>query len=705
MSGQRQPSRIARHKSFAMRMDLSPSRAAPGLPLRGEERSNTPVVLLFLLLLAFWLFSRPYQGLWHDAIIYAVQALARLHPEVYAKDLFFLYGSQDDFTLFSPIYVAFIRLLGLDGAMLTLFIAGHALWLGAAMLLANRLLRGFPFWLGLVLVVVMPSDYGDMTWNYADSFLTAKLIAEGLTLLSLALVLQGQRIASILILAVAFAMHPLMALGGAAFIGLYLAGDKPRLVLGAGVLASVAVLLLGWLDVPPFSGLFATMDADWFHLAVTRAPDVFWDEWRHQGGGARSLLAFSLLAVAAVTADGQRRRAFLFALMTGLLALLLFWLGTSVFHNVLLIQLQVWRWLWLTQLFSYLAAAWLVGAFWQRDRTARMLLLGFLAAWLTRANIGGLIAVMASGLFIWHARREQAAAIPGWLARLLYALPVLAAVWWLSSVGLEVTSSALTKTMGRPTLEFGVVWLMLFLRASGGVFAVLIFLAVWRYGADRRKPVHLAAAAGVVFLLMLSLAFWDRRDTRQSYYAHQALKNAMPEFSHIIPYGAVVYWEDDMQMTWFVLGRASYASIGQTVSLIFNRQTAMEGKRRIDRLSALSVKDGVYAAEGNPAALPEKTFAGLVHACHDPALDFVILSKDFGEHVIERHFEKMTGKYFYLYNCAKLRRNFADTWPERADKKTWFCGSGDSICRFSPGNAAASFLISWGGLAGYEPNP
>lgn len=663
-----------------MLTDPLPSVAAQGLHIlrknqrrenqRRKNQDGAPTALLFLLLLALWFFSHPYQGLWHDGIIYAVQALARLHPEVYGKDLFFLYGSQNDFTLFSPVYVAFIRLLGLDGAMLVLFLAGHTLWLGAALLLASRLLRGFPFWFGLVLVIAMPGDYGDSTWHYADSFLAARLIAEGLTLLSLALLLRGKRLASLAALTAAFTMHPLMALAGAAFVGLYLACDKPRLVLGAGVLASVAVLLLGWLDVPPFGGLFATMDADWFHLAVTRAPDVFWDEWRHKGGGARSLLAFSLLAVAAVTAQGEQRRAFLFALMTGLLALLLFWLGTSVFHNVLLIQLQVWRWLWLTQLFSYLAAAWLAGEFWQRDQASRMLLLGFLSAWLTLASIGGLIAAAACGLFIWHARRGRAVTIPEWLARPLYALPFLAAVWWLANLWLETTSSALTKTLGRPALEFGVVWLMLFLRTGGGLIALLIFLAVWRYGADRRKPVHLATAAGVVFLLMLSLAFWDRQDARQHYYARQALKNAVPSFSRIIPYDAVVYWEDDMQMTWFALGRASYASIGQTVSLIFNRQTAMEGKRRIDRLSALGVKDGIFSPAENQAALPEKTFAGLVHVCHDPVLDFVILSKDFGDHAIERHFEKMTGKYFYLYDCATLRRNFADTWPDRADKKT-----------------------------------
>lgn len=652
-----------------MLTDTQASPAAQGLPFRGEGQVGTPRALLFLLLLALWFFSHPYQGLWGDGIFYALQALARLRPETYGKDLFFLYGSQDDFTLFSPIYAAFIRLFGLDGAMRVLLLAGHALWISAAMLLAGRLLRGFPLWLGLVLVVAMPRDYGDWTLDYAEPFLTPRLIAEGLTLLSLALVLQRKRLASLAVLAAVFTMHPLMALAGTAFVGLYLAVDKPRLALGVGALASAAVLLLGWLDVPPFGRLFSVMDAEWFQLSVVRASGVFWDEWQHKGGGTRSLLAFSLLATAAVTAKGEQRRTFLVPLVIGAAALLLFWLGTSVFHNVLLIQLQTWRWLWLIQLFSYLAAAWLVGEFWQRGRTARLLLLGFLTAWLTLGSIGGLLAVLVCGLFIWHARCGKAVAIPEWLASPLYALPFLAAAWWLADLWLEATSSAMMKTLGRPALEFGLVWLMLLLSAGGGVIAVLIFLAVWRYGADHRKLVHLATVAGVVFLLMLSFAFWDRQGAQQRYYAHQALKGGVPSFSRVIPAGDVVYWEDDVQMAWFGLGRASYASLGQTVGLIFNRQTAMEGKRRVDRLAALGVKDGIFSPGGDQATLPEKTFAGLVHVCHDPVLDYVILSKDFGAGVIERYFDRMAGKYFYLYDCAYLRQNFADTWAGNKNER------------------------------------
>jgi len=628
-----------------------------------------PKLLLFMLLLALWFFSHPYQGLWEDGIFYAVQALARLHPEMYGKDLFFLYGSQDDFTLFSPIYAAFIRLFGLDGAMLALLLAGHTLWFGSAMLLASRLLRGFPFWLGLVLVVAMPRVFsGVTTLEFAEPYLTPRLIAEGLTLLSIALLLKGKKLFSLAALVAAFTMHPLMAMAGAAFVGLYLTCDKPKVALMFGALASAIILLLGWMNISPFGRLFSVMDAEWLHLSMARSHYVFWDEWRYEEWGNRSLLTFSLLA-AAGAAKGRQRRIFLLPLVIGAAALLLFWLGTSVFHNVLLIQLQTWRWLWLTQLFSYLAAAWLVGEFWQRDRASRLLLLGFLTAWLTLGSIGGPLAVLVCGLFIWHARRGKAVVIPDRLANLLYLLPVLAAAWWLANIWLEATSSALMKTPGNPPIEFALVWMTLFLREGGGVIAVLIFLAVWRYGIDRRKPVHLATVAGVVFLLMLSVVFWDRQDPRQRYYAQQALRDPLPSFSRVIPAGAVVYWEDDVQMTWFGLGRASYASLGQTVGLIFNRQTAIEGKRRVDRLAALGVKDGIFSLARDRATLPEGSFVGLVHVCHDPALDYIILSKDFGAGVIERHFEKMTGKYFYLYDCAHLRQDFADRWAGNKNER------------------------------------
>ena len=56
-----------------------------------------------------------YHGLTGDGQIYAFQAFARLHPQLTA-DLYLQNTSQDQFTLFSPLYAWCIGLLGLENA-------------------------------------------------------------------------------------------------------------------------------------------------------------------------------------------------------------------------------------------------------------------------------------------------------------------------------------------------------------------------------------------------------------------------------------------------------------------------------------------------------------------------------------------------------------------------------------------------------------
>ena len=199
---------------------------------------------------------------------------------------------------------------------------------------------------------------------------------------------------------------------------------------------------------------------------------------------------------------------------------------------------------------------------------------------------------------------------------------------------------------------------------GSGIIGLGFFLLVWRYGTDRRIFVHLGIATGILILLLLSVALWYRPVKQESYYEQRALRDPIPSFTKHIPVDAVVYWEDDPKMTWFALGRANYASRLQTVGIVFSRKTAIEGKRRMDRLSALGVKDSIFSWEGYKSGLPHDSLKGLAHVCHDPVLDFVVLSKNFGIGVIDRYFEKITGKYFYLYDCSFLRKNYTDTWNE-----------------------------------------
>ena len=74
--------------------------------------SKIAALALVVTWLTLWLLMRGYHGLSGDAQIYAFQALARLHPQL-AADLYLQNTSQDQFTVFSPLYAACIDSLGL----------------------------------------------------------------------------------------------------------------------------------------------------------------------------------------------------------------------------------------------------------------------------------------------------------------------------------------------------------------------------------------------------------------------------------------------------------------------------------------------------------------------------------------------------------------------------------------------------------------
>jgi hypothetical protein len=64
--------------------------------------SRHQTVTAALSLSAIWLLTHRYHGIHHDALFYAVQALAHAAPARFEHDLFFAFGSQDDYTLFTP---------------------------------------------------------------------------------------------------------------------------------------------------------------------------------------------------------------------------------------------------------------------------------------------------------------------------------------------------------------------------------------------------------------------------------------------------------------------------------------------------------------------------------------------------------------------------------------------------------------------------
>src|ERR1700674_3724097 len=135
---------------------------------------------LVLTALTTWLILRGYHGLLGDAQLYAFQALARIQPHL-ANDLYLQNTSQDQFTIFSPVYAWFIEHLGLERAArwLTLLFTGWflaAAW-SAARVLTNR--NGA--WLAVIFLLIVDGSYGGASvFRFSEEFLTARLPAEAL---------------------------------------------------------------------------------------------------------------------------------------------------------------------------------------------------------------------------------------------------------------------------------------------------------------------------------------------------------------------------------------------------------------------------------------------------------------------------------------------------------------------------------------------
>src|SRR5271165_1777301 len=125
--------------------------------LRNALQNNLLTSTLVLMLTVLWLLMHGYQGFAGDAQIYAFQALARIHPALSA-DLYLQNTSQDQYTVFSPIYAWFIGWIGLENAarLLTLVFTAWlfaATWKLAAALTASEVANraaNAAAWLGAV---------------------------------------------------------------------------------------------------------------------------------------------------------------------------------------------------------------------------------------------------------------------------------------------------------------------------------------------------------------------------------------------------------------------------------------------------------------------------------------------------------------------------------------------------------------------------
>lgn len=541
-----------------------------------------------------WLSTRAYVGIMHDTPYYALLALARLSPQSLGTDVFLAHGSQDQFSLFSPLLAAAIGQFGLEPALLYLTLACNVAALLAASAVAAALLPSPQRWLAVGLLVAVPSLYGaSSVFSYLEPFLTARILAEACVLAGIAAIMRGFRWTGAGLLAAALAAHPIIALPGLLFVALLAAGTTTRqaALLAAGAIGLAAACALALLA--PI-GPLARLEGDWFDLMHTRSPLLFLSEWGFSDWQRNLVPVCTLGAGLAVLApDSALARSARAALALAAGATLVAWVGTALLPITIVVQGQPWRWFWVTKVISVLLLAPVFARLWTLGGAHRAGAALLLAGWIGHEDALGLPAAMLGLLIV-----------------------VLAGPARRGGRALEWTGWALAVGLGALVVQGS--YILWFAAVAAAVFAAwwLALVAPW----PRAAP--LLAAMLVLGALAPAIPAAADRLARRPYV--ESARESFAAWRAVIPPSATVLYPNDAPLLWFALGRPSYLSPMQTVGITFSERAAVEMRRRaaaIDTYYPSAASLTWMATDPGPLGL---TPGSLARLCTARGLDFVV---------------------------------------------------------------------------------
>lgn len=618
-----------------------------------------------LLVIGIWLICHPFKGIIHDSRLYVTQLLNALEPEVFSRDLYFTFGSQDDLSLFSSLFAPLIDLLGPSPTAIFMVAVGQALWLSGAWALALRLgSNRTAVTVGLVLVAAMSPFYGGWQLiSYGEGFFTPRLIAEGISLWLLwALVSRRFALAAALAL-VAALLHPLVAMATLVVVFWYLVLQDRRWIAlaGAGV---AAAFLLACLDIAPFGAFLRTMDAEWLAVVEQRNIFVFPALWRLGDWAWLGLVASTPLAAAALL-DGWRLRLMVAGTLAGLSGVAVAHLGADMLNNVLLTQLQVWRTLWLMHVLAYLAAGILLVQLWRLKTDGLAVIALIVLSWLVTQLLfpvaGLMLGITAYAIAVLRLLgrlqplpfvvRAGAVILSGLFIAFLV---VCRAVYFLKRGALIPGDPSFWEIYGNITvIEV----------AAAAVFV----LGLWRLKSDTlRRGLPLI----LLVVVVAGVASWDRRSRVTQ---EMTAATPYPPFDAALPRDAQIFWEGDVRGAWLLMRRVSYFSMAQGSGLLFRRLTALEFAERarvIEPLMGRDMLSHIDKSDEVPPPLPALDRGILADTCRkDTMLDAMVLSRAvpgayaaswrlpspvYDERWIMKSKDHPPIYQLYLYRCADL---------------------------------------------------
>lgn len=532
-----------------------------------------------LLGLALLLLIHRYAGINHDASIYFGQVLHQLQPGIFDRDLFFAYGSQDSFTLLPWLLAQLARLAPLPlifqvGAMAGLLAFSAAGWFFLQPLLPTR-----PRYWAWLAILCLPSAYSVLrVFSYGEPFLTARPLAEALSLFALGWLIRRRLLVATLCLFAAGLLHPLQALGTLLIAWPWLILQDRRWWHLAWL--GLPVLALGLTSIRPFDGLYRVLDPTWLKDLSDFTLQLFVTQWYPVDWAmlARDLLLLGYAGWRLRDAFGRWCVAGLAGLLLGIGASLVL---ADLLHLALPTALQLWRTHWLAHWLANAA----IGALLYYDLSSRQ--------W-QRASVLALLTTMTASGFLWT-----------WAPVLLLyvAWPCLQAH----------TTQGFQQALGRLAILFIVGLLAAFVAEEWLPFRLahyrfdlyaidrrilafplvgfgLALLGLWAWQRSRSAWQHGVLLALAAALVGVGALRWDARSPIARALEAESFNPAL--FGAPLPRHAQVFWDLPLYpAVWVALQRSDYFSPWQLAGSVFNRGTPQEGRLRLERVRPVIEED------------------------------------------------------------------------------------------------------------------
>jgi hypothetical protein len=611
---------------------------------------------LVLMLVTIWLALHGYHGLTGDGQIYAFQAFARLHPQLMA-DLYLQNTSQDQFTLFSPLYAWWIGLLGLENAARLLTLVFSVWFLAASWSFAAAVAGRGTAWPAAAFLLIVAGAYGGAgVFRILDSSLTARLPAEALIITALGCHARGMKRLGFGLAFGALFIHPLMALPGMLLLVCLWLPVRVG-VIGAigGVFATLAIAVIA-INLPAASLLLTVMDAPWLDVVRERSQFLFLQLWSIHDWDINAQPLVSLAFTAIAVKDDRVRKLCAAAALVGAAGLAVAFIGGFIGPVALLVQGQAWRWLWITVFIGAALVPLTALEACRDDRCGPLCALLLVSGW-TLPGVGTVCAALA--LIFWLIRAHISARSAVFLRWVSAALGAAIAVWILTKFGAIVSPA--TSASGRASLG-GMVQAQDV--AALRIPAVLLGVLVW-WGTSSRRTRAVPMLLFAMLIALSTFAFPAAFKQPRTLAAPADIRE-FEDWAGVIPPSSTVLVtppRDVGAFVWFTLGRPNYLAMDQSTGVVFSRATALEVRRRSEVLLPLmdphwkiltSLRAESSSRRKNKATTRPLTHENLIQVCADPQLGFVISPDKVGFDPL-RHDRPEAWKDWNLYDCRKVR--------------------------------------------------